>query len=294
MHSFAEPNAHPLSPTSHLLPLEQTAFLKPLLAVPGSMAARPEMRGVARVGELVGALQRNSLDCGAALAAAWSKDPTLLRQELLMWVGKPSQAKLVQGWAAAATAAAREWQGGAAAAAVVTAGPSTKGSAGLVGKAAGGTAALAAAEVADSEEEDEEDEEEDDEEEEGAEGEARLVVRHEKGGPPQEQRRMGGKPVSQPKVTPAGSKAGVGKVGKATAAVGSSGLGLGLKTLPKGVLQQLGQAAAKAGKGAKGAKGGKEVKGGEEQRMGSAGGSKRAAQQVGAAGGGRPGKQMRK
>lgn len=43
------------------------------------MVARPEMRGVARVGELVGALSRRGVDSRATLAKAWATTPTFLQ-----------------------------------------------------------------------------------------------------------------------------------------------------------------------------------------------------------------------
>lgn len=72
--------------------------LKPLLAVAPSMASRPEMRGVARVGELIGALERRGVDTAAALKLAWASDPSFLHREVAMWVNHGKLGKLAKMW----------------------------------------------------------------------------------------------------------------------------------------------------------------------------------------------------
>ena len=79
-------------------PPPPAAALKPLLAVSPGMAARPEMRGVARVGELVGALERRGVDTAAGLREVWASDPTYLQREVSMWVDKTSHGKMLKMW----------------------------------------------------------------------------------------------------------------------------------------------------------------------------------------------------
>ncbi|KXZ53731.1 hypothetical protein GPECTOR_6g648 [Gonium pectorale] len=74
------------------------AELRPLLAASPAMMLRPELRGVARVGELVGALSRRRIDSRRSLAAAWAADPTALQRELAAWVSKHQQALLLRLW----------------------------------------------------------------------------------------------------------------------------------------------------------------------------------------------------
>ena len=81
--------------------LTKTYFLsalKPLLAVSPAMASRPEMRGVARVGELIGALERRQVDSAAALRRVWASDPSFLQREVAMWVSKQGQVKMMKMW----------------------------------------------------------------------------------------------------------------------------------------------------------------------------------------------------
>ncbi|GLI67102.1 hypothetical protein VaNZ11_011307, partial [Volvox africanus] len=90
--------------------LPAVAELRPHLAASPAMLLRPELRGVARVGELVGALVRAKVDSRNSLAAAWrSSQPTLLQRELAAWLPKAQQALLLRLWPrllAEATAAA--------------------------------------------------------------------------------------------------------------------------------------------------------------------------------------------
>lgn len=77
-----------------------TAFgeITPLLSVSPGTAARPEMRGVARVGELVGALSRARIDSAASLLSAWASDSRLLLTEVSMWVPKAQHGRLAKLW----------------------------------------------------------------------------------------------------------------------------------------------------------------------------------------------------
>ena len=82
-----------------LLPRPPCAELKPLLAVSPGMASRPEMRGVARVGELIGALERWGVDSAATLGKAWASDPSFLQREVCMWVNPGNHGKVAKMWA---------------------------------------------------------------------------------------------------------------------------------------------------------------------------------------------------
>ncbi len=73
--------------------------------------------GVARVGELVGALARANVASRAALAERWRQQPSFLQRELAAWLPATAHARLAQRWpavvaattqAAAAAAAERE------------------------------------------------------------------------------------------------------------------------------------------------------------------------------------------
>ncbi|EFJ47234.1 hypothetical protein VOLCADRAFT_120994 [Volvox carteri f. nagariensis] len=85
--------------------------VRPHLAASPAMLLRPELRGVARVGELVGALVRARVDSRRSLAAAWRSQPELLQREVAAWLPKTQQPVLLRLWPrlreqAAATAAA--------------------------------------------------------------------------------------------------------------------------------------------------------------------------------------------
>ena len=70
--------------------LTLSALLAPkLIVAPAASAARPELRGLPRVGELVGALARAGVDTRAALVEAWRRRPDFLRRELRAWVRSP-------------------------------------------------------------------------------------------------------------------------------------------------------------------------------------------------------------
>ncbi|GIL53593.1 hypothetical protein Vafri_9207 [Volvox africanus] len=90
--------------------LPAVAELRPHLAASPAMLLRPELRGVARVGELVGALVRAKVDSRSSLAAAWrSSQPTLLQRELAAWLPRAQHVLLLRLWpqlVADATAAA--------------------------------------------------------------------------------------------------------------------------------------------------------------------------------------------
>ncbi|GIL84929.1 hypothetical protein Vretifemale_13516, partial [Volvox reticuliferus] len=79
--------------------LPAMAEMRPHLAASPAMLLRPELRGVARVGELVGALVRAKVDSRSSLAAAWrSSQPTLLQRELAAWLPKAQQPVLLRLW----------------------------------------------------------------------------------------------------------------------------------------------------------------------------------------------------
>jgi ATP-dependent RNA helicase DHX37/DHR1 len=62
------------------------------------MASRPEMQGVARVGELVGALKRIGVDSATALCEVWRSDTSFLQREVQMWVNQSNHGKLLKAW----------------------------------------------------------------------------------------------------------------------------------------------------------------------------------------------------
>lgn len=74
------------------------ADLRPALLSSPAVLLRPEMRGVARVGELIAGLTRARVDSARTLAAAWKAKPTLLQAELAAWLGKSQQRALLQMW----------------------------------------------------------------------------------------------------------------------------------------------------------------------------------------------------
>lgn len=72
--------------------------LAPALVAPPATAARRELAGLPRVGELLAALEARGVDSRAALAAAWRRDPSFLRPQLALWVAKARQGALTQLW----------------------------------------------------------------------------------------------------------------------------------------------------------------------------------------------------
>ncbi|GBF90232.1 ATP-dependent RNA helicase [Raphidocelis subcapitata] len=74
------------------------ASLAPALVAPPGTAARPELAGLPRVGELLAALEARRVDSRAALAAAWRKDPAFLRPQLALWVAAARKGALTQLW----------------------------------------------------------------------------------------------------------------------------------------------------------------------------------------------------
>lgn len=62
------------------------------------MASRPEMRGVARVGELIGALERRGVDTAESLRHVWISDPSFLQREVAMWVSQSNHSKMNRMW----------------------------------------------------------------------------------------------------------------------------------------------------------------------------------------------------
>lgn len=78
--------------------LRSAAALAPVLVAPAGSAARRELAGLPRVGELLAALERRGIDSKAALAAAWRADKGYLRPQLALWVQKQRQQVLVQLW----------------------------------------------------------------------------------------------------------------------------------------------------------------------------------------------------
>lgn len=78
--------------------LPAVAMLANALVAPAATAARPELAGLPRVGELVGALQQQKVFSRAALAAAWEKQPLFLKQQLVLWVQKQQRHLLDAVW----------------------------------------------------------------------------------------------------------------------------------------------------------------------------------------------------
>ncbi|KAG2499784.1 hypothetical protein HYH03_002081 [Edaphochlamys debaryana] len=74
------------------------AELRSHLVSAPAMLLRPELRGVARVGELVGALVRARVDSRRSLAAAWARAPTTLQRELAAWLPKSQHSYLLRLW----------------------------------------------------------------------------------------------------------------------------------------------------------------------------------------------------
>ena len=78
--------------------VKEFSMLRPHLALPPSMAAKPEMRGHRRVGELIHALEARGVDSKASLVDAWSSDPLFLRRELGVWMKKDAEHLLHRAW----------------------------------------------------------------------------------------------------------------------------------------------------------------------------------------------------
>ena len=76
-----------------------TEGLKSLLVMPPVTASKQEMKGIARVGELVGALERAKVDSLKTLTDALSNQGAVfLLRELGMWVAKQDRGKLNELW----------------------------------------------------------------------------------------------------------------------------------------------------------------------------------------------------
>eukprot|EP00878_Enallax_costatus_P026754 GHUV01028741.1.p2 GENE.GHUV01028741.1~~GHUV01028741.1.p2 ORF type:complete len:109 (+),score=31.79 GHUV01028741.1:366-692(+) len=68
------------------------------LVAPAATAARPELAGLPRVGELVGALQERRVLNGGGLATVWQHEPLFLRQQIALWVQKQQRGVLESLW----------------------------------------------------------------------------------------------------------------------------------------------------------------------------------------------------
>lgn len=78
--------------------LPSMAALRAAMAVPPSMAARPDMRMHKRVAELLAALERAHVDSKAALAAQWRRNPEFLKREMAQWLQKGGAGVLESVW----------------------------------------------------------------------------------------------------------------------------------------------------------------------------------------------------
>lgn len=78
--------------------LPTASELRSAMAAPPSMAARPDMRVHRRVAELIDALVRRGVDCKAALASVWQKEPRYLAAEWRSWVQKGAEGLLDDAW----------------------------------------------------------------------------------------------------------------------------------------------------------------------------------------------------
>lgn len=86
--------------------LPGTEGLKALLLMPPVTASKPDMKGIARVGELVGALERSKVDSAGSLTRALlEQGPSFLIKELGMWVAKNDRGKLSELWTEAVSKA---------------------------------------------------------------------------------------------------------------------------------------------------------------------------------------------
>ncbi len=78
--------------------LPAMSALKAVLVSQPATAARPEMRALPRVGELVRALVQQKVGSRRELGKVWASKPSFLQQELLMWLPKGRQQQLLQLW----------------------------------------------------------------------------------------------------------------------------------------------------------------------------------------------------
>jgi hypothetical protein len=81
------------------------------------MVSRPEMQGVARVGELVSALTSSKVWSLGSLARVWSSQPSFLEREVSLWVAAANQRKLAQAWPGIVQGALQAWNQATASAA---------------------------------------------------------------------------------------------------------------------------------------------------------------------------------
>ena len=66
--------------------------------LPPSALVNRDQRGQKRVGELVAALMRHSIDSHASLAAAWRTKPRALQAEIGLWLPKQQHKTLEALW----------------------------------------------------------------------------------------------------------------------------------------------------------------------------------------------------
>jgi ATP-dependent RNA helicase DHX37/DHR1 len=99
--------------------LPALSALAGVLVAPAASAARPELAGLARVGELVSALKGQGVFSRASLASAWGRQPAFLQPQLAMWLPKQQRHALETLWPALLREAADGQAGG---------GPKSKGS----------------------------------------------------------------------------------------------------------------------------------------------------------------------
>lgn len=82
-----------------------------------AMAARPEMRGVARVGELITALTTKRVSSLTALCTQWESSPGYLRAEVAAWLPRAQHSRLAEVWPRLVTGALTQQRAAHAAAA---------------------------------------------------------------------------------------------------------------------------------------------------------------------------------
>jgi ATP-dependent RNA helicase DHX37/DHR1 len=80
--------------------LPSFSLLRPALAAPSSLVARPETRAHRRASDLLAALAAADVDCRAALGARWASDPGFLRRELGGWLREGAGPALDKVWGA--------------------------------------------------------------------------------------------------------------------------------------------------------------------------------------------------